>query len=520
MNGQSAWVYDGSQTKEIGLFDGANTSLNGVSYNEAVAINDVGMVLGTADRFSGNTSDKGHSAWLYNGTSTVRLGLTSGEFTKADGTQESVGQVVNNLGQVAGNSTAYIGANTYSRTWLYNGTSTVAIGLNDSTNPFSQSLSRLNQAGHAIGHTFRTDGDFRQSAWLYNGSSTIDIGLHGSEHVRADGYFSSTASMLNQAGQVVGTAKRFNGASDLGKSAWIHSGGSTSEIGLLDNAHTRSDGYRTNSPVALNENGQVIGNAKRYDGNVDKGQSAWLYSGGNSSEIGLVDSAHTSADGARNSTAVVLNNAGKAAGTSVRYDSPGQKTSAWAFNGNESVEIGVLGEDANTVQKINEAGQVIGSALKTDQAVWGSEVREIAWLYDMSLNQTFDLTLSTRSDGFSSSHAGYLGEDGTVLGSYTVFGDDDASLGTHLFYFSEKVGMWDLGALLSAMDQSDWTSLGSSIQASGIDKFVGVGLFQGHSAAYLMTANAPTVPLPASAWLFGSSVLGIFGIKRKFRVTH
>ena len=78
--------------------------------------------------------------------------------------------------------------------------------------------------------------------------------------------------------KVVGTADRYNGGTYTGQSAWFYNSASTVEIGLTDAGHTRDDGYQNNfGDLILNEAGQVVGNAERYNGAIGTGQSAWFY---------------------------------------------------------------------------------------------------------------------------------------------------------------------------------------------------------------------------------------------------
>ena len=73
------------------------------------------------------------------------------------------------------------------------------------------------------------------------------------------------------------------------------------------------------------------------------------------------------------------------------------------------------------VVELNDAGQVTGIALRYDGA---TEVGQTAWFYDDDLDQTFGMDFSVRaSDGFAFSDTTYLGEDGLMLGYYTLFDD-------------------------------------------------------------------------------------------------
>ena len=101
----------------------------------------------------------GSSAWLYNGATTIDIGLTGSEYTSNDGEKDSDIHQLNEAGQVSGFSTRFNGGST---------------NLGD-------------------------------TAWLYNGMATIAIGLTGSEHTQNGGYKYSYADQLNEAGQVRGT---------------------------------------------------------------------------------------------------------------------------------------------------------------------------------------------------------------------------------------------------------------------------------------------------------------------------
>ncbi len=52
----------------------------------------------------------------------------------------------------------------------------------------------------------------------------------------------------------------------LGQSAWLYDGATTLNIGLTGSEHTRNDGYQANHSQQLNEAGQVSGYSHRYNG--------------------------------------------------------------------------------------------------------------------------------------------------------------------------------------------------------------------------------------------------------------
>jgi hypothetical protein len=355
----------------------------------------------------------GRTAWLYDGAISITIGLTGSEHTRNNGYQYSIAYELNEAGQASGYSLLYNGGSTGLGTsaWLYDGANTIDIGLTGSehTNNRGGKLSfpvQLNEAGQVLGYSLRSNGggaNLGTSAWLFDGATTIDIGLTGTEHTHVDGYKNSEVypTHLNEAGQVRGRSDRYNGGSTLlGYSAWFYDGATTTNIGLIGNEHTRNDGYKNSAASELNEAGQVIGLSGRYNGGTDSGGSAWLYDGAITIDIGLTGSEHTRNDGYKASEPRHLNESGQVSGYSSRY------------NGGSTY----LGQDA--------------------------------WIYDPLLDQAFPLQLSSRSDGYASSSASYLGEDGLVLGTYTLFDALYNKLGQRAFYSTIADGLHDLGSLV------------------------------------------------------------------------
>ncbi len=291
--GLSAWLYDGSSTIEIGLTGSDHTRDDGLRYNSVSRLNEAGQVIGTANRYNGATS-LGFSAWIYNGSNTTEIGLTGNDYTDSDGYQRNFTSQLNEAGQVIGTANRYSKTiNPYSGTtdmgqsaWISNGTSTSEIGLTDSNHTRDDgyqynTVNQLNEAGQVTGTAERYNGASGkgQSAWFYDGSSTsTEIGLTGSEHTRNGGYQFNNVNQLNEAGQVTGNANRYNGDDTfMGTSAWFYDGSNTIKIGLTGIEYTRDDGYQINNTTGLNDAGQVVGYAVRYNGSTEIGRSAWFY---------------------------------------------------------------------------------------------------------------------------------------------------------------------------------------------------------------------------------------------------
>ena len=332
MLGTSTWFYDGASTMNIGLTDIEHTRDDGYRLSNASGFNEAGQTSGNSERYLGGSTLMGQSAWLYDGSGTFIIGPTDTEHTRDDGYKYSYSYWPNEAGQVMGTAERYNGGsmNLGQSAWLYNGSNTVIIGLTgaehtrDDGYKYSTAL-HLNQSGQAAGDAYRYNGGsiyLGGSAWLYDGSESINIGLTDAEHTGYDGRQHSATWSLNQNGQVMGTAERYLGGwAYLGLSAWLYDGRSTVLISPTDIEHTRADGYRHSFVNWLNQAGQVIGTAERYNGgSVYLGTSTWLYDGSNTVITGPTGIVHTRVDGYQYSYSYWLNEAGQAIGHAERYN--------------------------------------------------------------------------------------------------------------------------------------------------------------------------------------------------------
>jgi hypothetical protein len=597
--GRSAWLYDGASTINIGLTGNDHTSSSGIKYSEATYLNQAGHVSGYSQRYNGGSTDLGYSAWLYDGTFTIDIGITDLEHTRNDDYRTSFASLLNEAGQVLGQSSRYNGgdADMGGSVWLYNGATTIVIGLTDAEHTrndgykLSVNQGGFNEAGQVVGYSYRYNGGSGYSAWFYNGATTINIGLTGNEHTRNNGYKSSFPRKLNEAGQVIGYSDRYNGGSvSLGQSAWLYDGATTIDIGLVGSEHTRSDGYKGSSAnYLLNEAGQVSGRSRRFNGNADWGGSAWLYDGTATIEIGLINPEHTRNDGYRDAYTTDINEAGQVAGYSIR--SNGGSTflgrSAWLYDGATTIPIGLTGPEHTAVNgfknsepfALNEAGQVLGESLRFNsgsadmgRSIWlydgvttvnigltgpehtrndgykfsaatfidgdgyqlneagqvlgssyryngGSTLMGIdAWFYDPQLNQTIPLRLSTRSDGSAYSYVSYLGEDGLVLGYYKLFDALDNDLGLRAFYFTIADGLHDLGLLIDdGFTANGWDYLANAFRANGRGQILGNGKLTSQTAGQMPYLLTPIVPEPSTFLLIACAAGTTLLIRTGFR---
>lgn len=361
-------------------------------------------------------------------------------------------------------------------------------------------------------------------------------GLTDAEHTRDDGYqFSSNSYWLNGAGQILGTSDRFNGGStNLGRTAWLYNGNDTSRVtlGFTDAAHTSSTGAQFSTGRILNEAGQVAGVSTRLNGGTAfAGQTAWLYSGGTTTAIGITDAEHTRDDGRQVNNPQQLNEAGQVAGQATRYNGTDGSVylgeSVWMYDGSSTTKVNPTGttftrndgQQNHQLLSLNEIGQVTGYSRRYNGTDGSVNLGQTAWFYDSTIDQTYSMDFSIRSDGYALSNLSFLSDAGFALGYYELFDTDDSLLGNRAIYFSPDDGWLELGSLVDGgLTAAGWDYLADAILANGADQIIGAGLLDGMTdgqMTYLMTAQVAPVPVPGAVWLFGSGLLGLIGISRR-----
>ena len=106
---QAAPIATSYTIEVLGLTDAEHTRNDGYRYSDAGLLNEAGLVAGRAERYNGTGTSLGYSAWLYNGTTTLNIGLTGSTYTRNDGFQYSTVSRLNEAGQVAGWAERYNG---------------------------------------------------------------------------------------------------------------------------------------------------------------------------------------------------------------------------------------------------------------------------------------------------------------------------------------------------------------------------------------------------------------------------
>jgi hypothetical protein len=101
-----------------------------------------------------------------------------------------------------------------------------------------------------------------------------------------------------------------------------------------------------------------------------------------------------------------------------------------------------------------------------------------------------------------------LGEDGLVLGTYTLFDAFDTNLGNRAFYFTIADGMHDLGALVDGgLTDNGWDYLANALRANGLGQILGSGKLTSQSGGQMVFLLTPVVPESSSVALTGLATL-------------
>ncbi|WP_394176505.1 hypothetical protein [Thalassotalea litorea] len=465
MSGATAWVADEHGTtliprQSIGLDIPLDSDFPFVT-----DINNSGHVIGNTSYLFSNGSVS-NQAWLFKDGTLHILGLSGPEYAALDGTSTSRSTFINENGQVAGNTHRYVG-NDFNGThaWIFNNGQYTQLGYTDAEHTdengfqYSTILSQ-NENGDVVGQSYLGVGSGGNTLWSHQDDETIKIGLFDSDHTRSDGFRRGFSYILTESGISGGNSTRYNGMDENGSSAWLFKDGITINIGLLDDYHTSSKNRRRSSVQFINEAGQAVGDSAIYrQGDAYLGSTLWLYSEGEHVLLGLKDEEHTHINGESFSSAYFFNEAGQVAGDSARYSSDGDSAgySAWQYSEGVTTKIGIYdgeytrdsdGRQNSSVLGQNEAGQVIGYSTNY------SSNSDTAWFYDNTtmLLYTFDLDA-----GYDTSFNSYfygITNDGFAYGIYND-GDFEQAFG-----FTVELGYFLISDFLGDdFQEMGWTSV-------------------------------------------------------------
>ncbi len=493
--GHTAWLFDGSATTRIGFIGEEYTRSDGRRQSAPIAENARGDVLGFSERWDGMVY-AGQAVWLHRDGKSVRLGLFDAAHTGSHDygpsalNQDSRARGLNAVGQIIGYSERYdYGQIIGYSAWLWSDGQLTTLGLSDTqhANESGFNWSRpvaLNAKGRVIGHTlFSPDcGPTGNSAWLYDGGSTMPIGLFDELHSDpVCNQHNSTAIDLNDAGDVVGWSVKYS--PPAGASAWLRRGGATIRIGLLDPEHA-PDGLDYSQPTAISAAGDVIGWTDQPIENSYDGQSAWVYTNGDTIRLGLIDAEHTADNGRRESFITAQSDAGHVIGWSRLYTRGGGE-SAWTWSDGTLTRLGYYdarhtGSDGfrkSEAIAVNEHGLVAGYSTRSVAGFAGFRVT--GWVYDAATQEMIPMLPPEDEERIYPIPLA-VAEDDEVLGFYGTAQGGFA--GPRRYFRCSRVkGFEDFGSLVSGgVSGAGWSILGQSYRwpaaaFSGGGVVVGIG---------------------------------------------
>jgi len=491
---RSAWIYSEGVTHRLGFTDARHTSSNLDRDSYGYQLNEAGQAIGYSRQFNG-ASTAGRSGWISNGTQITAIGRLGTSGLDSLGYSYNEPEHINQAGQVTGfgglfsASKAYLG----NVAWFYSNGVTIDIGPADATHKGTGGLSEsrswaMNDDGDVVGSAARFSGALQvgQSAWVHpHGQPTKVIGLYTGEHRRSsDGRVNNSAIQINALGHVGGWATNYYGTKQ-GTSAWLYNGTTTVEVGLRNADHVRVDGTRSSEINLMNDSGIVAGltvqrATRTYldPGNptpqVENGLSAYTYSNGQATQIGLLDGVHVLANG---------------------------------FS-------------SNVVRHLNEAGHITGIATRfSGNNVAGST----AWFYDPTTDITHPLQFSFNESGQAVTSVDFLSETGACLGEFSLY-DANGFVGPHAFYWSLEEGFHNLGAL-GGTGFLGWDNIYDTIVINGLGQALGTGSinspqgFQSESFPSNAWGQIPVLltPVPEPATLVVIGVVGLLTLARRRR---
>jgi probable HAF family extracellular repeat protein len=224
----------------------------------------------------------------------------------------------------------------------------------------------------------------------------IDLGNLG-------GAQSAQAYDINEAGQVVGYATSAAGP----QRAFLWSDGVMTDLGTLGGSSSKAN--------ALNDVGQVVGKSTVTTGSF--ATEAFLWQGGVMAGLGL-----SAAEPA------AINEAGQVAG----YFSTNSGYRAFLWQGGVVTEIGDFGGGSSVATDINNAGQVVGSALTTVVGSLGPVYHAFLW-------QNGVMTDLGVLPGLEESGAAAINSLGQIVGSSDRTDPETYTVTSYSFLYSDGV---------------------------------------------------------------------------------
>ena len=305
----------------------------------------------------------------------------------------------------------------------------------------SSSASGINDSGDIVGSSLDSSGQRRATLWPAGGGAPRDLGG------LSDLPWGNFGSGINSAGDVAGSSYAYG--SGQRATLWPASGTPPRDLGALP-------GGNTSSAAAINDAGDVVGLSNVF-GELSSNPHAalWPASGVPPRDLGSL--------GGPRSAATAINSAGTIVGfTDVSSGAP--HATLWLAAGGAPRDLGTGGGDHSAAYAINDSGDVVGDANYAPFWLPGGLSHATLWPADGGSPRNLG-TLDGRID---ESFAKGINNAGDIVGSsYTANGEYHAVL-----WPADGTGPRDLGVLSGTYSaavaiNSSGVIVGNSRDASG-----------------------------------------------------
>jgi probable HAF family extracellular repeat protein len=308
----------------------------------------------------------------------------------------------------------------------------------------SSSASGINDSGDIVGSSLDSSGRRRATVWPAGGGAPRDLGGFGTL------LWSNSGSGINEAGNVAGTGPVYT----FGQrgALWPASGGGPRDLGALPT--TSASGAS-----AINDAGDVVGVSQVFGqlSSSNPHATLWPASGGMPRDLGSL--------GGPRSEATAINSAGTIVGF-TDVSSGATHATVWLASGGAPQDLGAAGAgDHSAAYAINDSGDIVGDA--NYAPFWGPGGLSHATLWRADGSPPRNLG-TLNAVGVDQSFAKGINNAGDIVGSsYTANGDFHAVL-----WPADGSGPRDLGVLTGIYSaavaiNSSGVIVGNSRDASG-----------------------------------------------------
>jgi uncharacterized membrane protein len=338
----------------------------------------------------------------------------------------------------------------------------------------------INNEGVVVGSSHKYekghDRGVHATRWGSEGTAATDLGDLGED---SNGIAHAIACDINDAGVIIGSARKFSRGRDEGMRAvrWTPEGTQATELGALG---ASPEGYAFCQAYSLNNAGVAIGSARLYENGRDKGMRAVRWNPGEQRAI-VLDSLGVDANGSTYSEAFAINDAGMAVGYAIKFAHgvfQGYRAVRWMPKGTQATELDVPARDGGTCADaracaINSAGMAVGYV---QMCVNGRNEHYRAVRWESGGPAVTELgSLASDAQGQGGGEACAINNAGVTVGFVNRYDTAHKFLGRRAVYWGRDGKAVDLNDLIDP--NSGWVVLQAAKGISNTGWITGIGLY-------------------------------------------